>query len=48
MDDLLKDICEKAGYDVFEDFVSVPANTEDNEIIKELRKLGYIIQYKLI
>lgn len=48
MDDLLKDICLKAEYDIYEDFISIPANTPDNEIIQEVRKLGYIIQYKLV
>lgn len=48
MDELLKDICQKAGYDVHEDSISVPKDTPDNEIIQEVRKLGYVIQYKLL
>lgn len=48
MDDLLIDTCKKAGYDIYEDYISIPKDTPDNEIIREIRKLGYIIQYKLI
>lgn len=40
--------CEAAGYDIHEDFISVPKDSHDTELIKEARKLGYIIQYKLI